>query len=563
MALQQRRNWLISSLEYAEFARICENNKWKLCPHLPRRGAQRGAELDKFMEKGLGPPDETPFSRAQVNAKFKHWKDSFRELGERRLIEEGSVESIEKILELFFTDADGRPQGILMHAPNVVLCNENTPLLSSFVALDQPCGDLLKSLRDSAIGSINDALVLTTGQSASYKAAQLENVKTFERAWADYVIEKVNAEFNGDSGSVATSKVDRSRVEAYGANVARAVLRFIHQAIMLGKDNSLSAKVTKICAAILDEISLIPDQKHRRETLYYITGWLLRVAEKQAARRKQGSCLQNALTELVKNASATDATEISSLPTRKVTEVQIHEAKLKCPSADFFNFVALVEHICETLLLEENLVIHGPGIVKDLAKILQTETAVLSRLKKCIGLPNIEAECLEETAGCLIRSYMNMRGKDYVRTILGASAKADTVGHRPKMQMVSMMGGQSKGKTSGHCFFCGSNEHYANVCVKRKIQPSPGQYQRSTNFVGESEPTIWYWCKECLKWQGHSTEEHEDREAVVEDVEANEERATPEQTLLEERATSEQTLLDDYHEMDAIVGSLDEDEMED
>ena len=98
MVAQQRRKWLISSSEYVEFVRICEENDWRLRAHLPRRGELKAAELDKFMEKGLGPADNVAFSRAQVNAKFKYWKGSFREPGERRLIKEDSVQSIEEIL---------------------------------------------------------------------------------------------------------------------------------------------------------------------------------------------------------------------------------------------------------------------------------------------------------------------------------------------------------------------------------------------------------------------------------------------------------------------------------
>jgi hypothetical protein len=75
MAPQQQPTQLahmISSSKYAEFLRICKNNDWKL----PRKGAHLAAELENFilMEKGFGPPDNAPFSRAQVNTKFKYWK---------------------------------------------------------------------------------------------------------------------------------------------------------------------------------------------------------------------------------------------------------------------------------------------------------------------------------------------------------------------------------------------------------------------------------------------------------------------------------------------------------
>jgi hypothetical protein len=497
-------------------------------------------ELDKFMEKGLGPPGKDPFSRAQVNAKFAYWKKSFHEPGERRLIEEDNVESIEKILDKL------EEEGIMEFAPNVKPFDDETPKLSSFFLTNPPCGELwnlLKSLRDTAIISINEALALDSGQSESYNATLPAEIIRFETAWADYVISKIKP----------TIQVDRHHLEAFGANVARDVIRKIHQAIMLGKENSLSAKVTKICGIICDDTSLVPEGDHRRETLYYITGWLLCAAEKQAARRKKGSCLQNALTELVTNASATDDAEISSLPTRKVTDAQLHEAKLKFPSTHFFNFVAVVEKVCETLLLEQNLVIHGPGIVKDIALLLQEEAAVLSRLKKCIGLglPDLDDACLIETAGCLINAYMNMRGKDYVRTILGASVKADTVGHRSKMQLVSKSKGVTAKSTGSVCYFCGIADHMANECSERSQEPAIGELQRTTS-VGP-KAIVWHWCNKCRKWQGHSTEEHKD--AVI-DVEESEDEADDVEEELR------QTAMDGCHEMDAITDSLDDDNSE-
>jgi hypothetical protein len=47
-----------------------------------------------------------------------------------------------------------------------------------------------------------------------------------------------------------TIEVNHHYVRAFGADVAREGLRKIHKAIMLGKENSLVAKVTKICAII-------------------------------------------------------------------------------------------------------------------------------------------------------------------------------------------------------------------------------------------------------------------------------------------------------------------------
>jgi hypothetical protein len=132
MTVQKRRNWIASSPEYEEFVGICEKNGWRLRKYLPRKGDQLAKELDKFMEKGLGPPDNVAFSRAQVNAKFTQWKESFREPGERRLIEEGNVESIENILDSL------EEEGLMLHAQNVIRWDADTPKMSSFFFTNPP-----------------------------------------------------------------------------------------------------------------------------------------------------------------------------------------------------------------------------------------------------------------------------------------------------------------------------------------------------------------------------------------------------------------------------------------
>jgi hypothetical protein len=93
---------------------------------LSKVGNTRG----KFNEKDPGRPDKIAFSRAQLNPKFKYWKGRFREPGERRLIAEDNVESIKNILDTFGEEE------IMVYAPNVMLCNEDTPTLPSFVCAD-------------------------------------------------------------------------------------------------------------------------------------------------------------------------------------------------------------------------------------------------------------------------------------------------------------------------------------------------------------------------------------------------------------------------------------------
>jgi hypothetical protein len=76
---------------------------------------------------------------------------------------------------------------------------------------------------------------LDNKQSASYAATASAERRRFERAWADYKV-KIDS----------TIEVDRHHLEAFGANVARVVVRKIHQATG-GKENSLSAMLRFVC----------------------------------------------------------------------------------------------------------------------------------------------------------------------------------------------------------------------------------------------------------------------------------------------------------------------------
>jgi hypothetical protein len=84
-------HWTVTSSQYLQFVEICVKMKWDNRQHLPRRGSQDARELDTFSNKGMG--DDKPFSRAQLNRKFDHWKESLQSEQAIRRVDETKIET--------------------------------------------------------------------------------------------------------------------------------------------------------------------------------------------------------------------------------------------------------------------------------------------------------------------------------------------------------------------------------------------------------------------------------------------------------------------------------------
>jgi hypothetical protein len=159
-----------------------------------------------------------------------------------------------------------------------------------------------------------------------------------------------------------------------------------------------------------------------------------------------------------------------------------------------------------------------PDLINDLSKILREETAITILVDNCVsGLcPN----GLDETSGYLVNTYMNMRGKDFVRQIVGASKKSLAVGHRQEIATVHYpmqsivpnkvsMDQVPRRSFKPVCFFC-QVDHFTTKC--EKVSTPPGDGEVHTREIPEpgwpNTTTTWHWCTECKLWRVQTTDEH-------------------------------------------------------
>jgi hypothetical protein len=91
-----RAPWLVTSPEYTKFVIIREQAGWIQRKNLPKAGAKEAKDsgLDAFIAGGLNGSNKS-FSRAQVNAKFVHWKQSFVSKQTIQQVDEQEISSTE------------------------------------------------------------------------------------------------------------------------------------------------------------------------------------------------------------------------------------------------------------------------------------------------------------------------------------------------------------------------------------------------------------------------------------------------------------------------------------
>jgi hypothetical protein len=78
-------------------------------------------------------------------------------------------------------------------------------------------------------------------------------------------------------------------------------------------------------------------------------------------------------------------------------------------------------------------------------------------------------------------------------------SKVDTVGHRSKMQLVSKMGGKSKGVNANSTGASVSSkwiaDHYANACLNAHKNLLLGSL---TYHICRTKAIVWYWCNNAV-----------------------------------------------------------------
>ena len=159
-----------------------------------------------------------------------------------------------------------------------------------------------------------------------------------------------------------------------------------------------------------------------RESLYYITGWLLRAALKAAKRREKE--VKEQLRVLVVNGSSTRelAVDNNDLPTMKVEQVEKFGG-LSYATNDFFVFVQRLEYVFIHTLTPELLMMNGSCLIEMVYGALNEEDLVFDAIAKFCE-DNVGVEVISSVVKYITRTYCRMRGKDFARKIMSKNTKS-------------------------------------------------------------------------------------------------------------------------------------------
>jgi len=266
-----------------------------------------------------------------------------------------------------------------------------------------------------------------------------------------------------------------------------------------------------------------------RQTIYNISGWLVKAIKKKAALTESNVILKKALQK-VNEASANitaDEAKSQNLPTERV-ESRFSSVRLRFPSKPFFKMVLLIETICEQVLVEKSILIFGATVTDELAKAIEKVDLISQFTKKCCHQSNqlTNSEVIVVTS-FIVQTYMKMRTRDYVRNLVGKTRKSLSQGTRPTLAVVSQGGMIPKKegieKDGIVCFFCLGKGHTVTDCVAVKIAPQSSSpthrmVKISTKMIGIVAKQIeWHWCGKCKEWRGHSTIDHVDPVTLMAD----------------------------------------------
>jgi hypothetical protein len=402
------RSWLLASPEYAEFAELCERKQWKKLPTTPSDD-----DLKAFAATN-------GFSRLQLSGKFKKWKEKKESIlfhsVDRSLKEEEFAVAVD-VRTSFKTTATYKHA--IDSEPNAVILDSEGGLV------------LLGQLRTDTLASINASLnasatTQVSQRSKLYSEMKQDNISSFALQWCLLAAEKY------------PDAAEDARASAH--LIASTCLSLFHQSIMRRGTESLSSSMKVILDKSLNDAFVFPENIYHQESLYYIAGWLLCATEKEGKRRRKGSPLNIGLSQLAEESHEFDTLRLSFLPIGKVSRIQRY-GKLKFVTLNFYRLVGTIEKICQGLFVDKSLVVFGPKLLVDVAYSMN-HAAHLERLVEASMRPVlVDEDCRQPHAkdvlGYLVRTYLRMRGKDYVRKIMGRSKTNTTVGHRQEMAAVS------------------------------------------------------------------------------------------------------------------------------
>jgi hypothetical protein len=163
-------------------------------------------------------------------------------------------------------------------------------------------------------------------------------------------------------------------------------------------------------------VSCVEMNEGRRCDIGYVAGWLLRAVQK---RRKP---LRG--TDWASVAGKNSQCSLSPPPPFEYTTKikRISRGSLLIPNVFFFSFVAYMELFYCKALSSENFLAYGGQILNEAKDVLLASTTFKALVADMLS-PIITDTVLTDFAAFCARAYARMRGKDFVRKLLGRTTK--------------------------------------------------------------------------------------------------------------------------------------------
>ena len=165
------------------------------------------------------------------------------------------------------------------------------------------------------------------------------------------------------------------------------------------------------------------------QTLYYITGYLLKAMKSHGSRQKANTTVKAAFDMFVATheISHSDA-KAAKLPVRLI--LLKSDGSLHYPSNELYRLVCYMEHAYHSLLTLKNIIVLGSDILAIVDNLIQSDPAINDLFQKCMVSVReeaaIELTTDDETAllKFILDLYLKLRGKDFVKTLLSIVSKS-------------------------------------------------------------------------------------------------------------------------------------------
>lgn len=418
---QKKPRFLKSSEHYKELSSLIEDNGWNVTAKLPRQHSA----LTAFLQR-------TGYTRSQVKRKFDDFiadkailpePDDFAEVVG---VEENEVPSTESLLSTL--SATPEIKAIL----NGLCCSKD--YLERVLKLMT----LWEKLRVQVIVNLQTRL------KAIKKVTQMKVQSRIYSEWKRNYPVELAREFvfslpDNASDPVVFSKLDRTDfIVGWIVFCAPRFIRLIERSIL--KNTNIDWETT-IQDAVNSSTggSVFQEGEVTRQKLYYISGWMLCAAQSYSQRTSGLRSLRPILENLVDYCSTRSFAEriSSNLPFQYVKKVERY-GHLKYPTREFYRLITVFELVAKFVLKSENFLAIGPEIISVVSSQLQAHASVHALVCECIDPDcHFNAANISELLQFLLRTYFNMRGKDFVRRLMCATKRSLSTQHRHEMSVVS------------------------------------------------------------------------------------------------------------------------------